>query len=83
MGPSLGEGDNKHLEAILLLLHTGTKRFKNVKFSYLANGVDAREHKNSWNLPHNTLPYECKVCAVTYKTIQSECHLAPRPHSRV
>ena len=62
-GTEFGEGDNKHLEAILLLLHTGTKRFKNVKFSYLANGVAVREHKNSWL----TLPYECKVCVVTFQ----------------
>jgi len=42
------------------------KRFKNVKFSYLVNGVTVREHKNPWRLPHNTLPYECKVCVVTF-----------------
>jgi len=41
-----GEGD-KNFETILLLLHTGMKRFKNVKHSYLANGVAVREHKNS------------------------------------
>ena len=66
MGPSLGEGDNKHLEAILLLLHTGMKHFKNVKYSYLANSVAVREHKNSRRLPHNTLPYDCKVYVVTF-----------------
>jgi len=41
------------------------KRFKNVKYSYLANSVAVREHKNSRRLPYNTLPYDCKVYVVT------------------
>jgi len=59
-------GGAKNFETILLLLHTGMKCFKNVKYSYQANGVAIREHKNSQHLPHNTLPYECKVYVVTF-----------------
>ena len=57
---------DNNFETILLLLHTGMKRFKNVKYSYLANSVAVREHKNSRRLPHNTLPYDCKVYVVTF-----------------
>jgi len=50
----------------ILLLHTGMKHFKNVKYRYLANGVTLREHKNCRCLPYNTLHYECKVYVVTF-----------------
>lgn len=42
------------------------KRFKNVKTSFVANGLAVREHKNAQRLPHNTLSYECKIHVVTY-----------------
>jgi hypothetical protein len=52
----------------------GTKRFKNVKASFVANGLAIREHKNSRRLPHNTLPHECTVHVVKFLQNFAEVH---------
>ena len=58
----------KMLLLVVLLLHEskGHCQFKNIKASYLTNGLQSRVHGNHKRLPHNTLPFETKVHAVQF-----------------
>ena len=70
----LQEGRRNESKGQYCLFLIGTKRFKNVKASFVANGLAIREHKNSRRLPHNTLPHECKVHVVKFLQNFAEEH---------
>ena len=69
------------VKASIVCFFIGTKRFKSVKASFVANGLAIREHKNSRRLPPNTLPHECKVHVVKFLHNFAEEHaiLLPGP----
>ena len=68
----LQEGRRNESKGQYGLFLTGTKRFKNVKASFVANGL--LSHKNSRRLLHNTLPHECKVHVVKFLQNFAEEH---------
>ena len=65
MGPRFLEGGTITLRQFYYCFIQGwnASRMWNIA---IWQSVAVREHKNSRRLPHNTLPYDCKVCVVAF-----------------